>query len=202
MPYTDTINLALSDNLMILLAYLVGGISPGYLLVRILLDTDLRTVGSGSLGATNVGRVLGKKGFYFTFVADILKGAVMVWLSKWLGFSPGVVAAVVVVVIAGHIWPIWHHFHGGKGISTGLGAVIALDYTILLIGGVVLLVTYMMFRRFLPSWIVTVAAMPLIAYILGYPLAVVVPLILAAAIVVFAHKENIRQQGFLSENKG
>ena len=202
MPYTDTINLALSDNLMILLAYLVGGISPGYLLVRILLDTDLRTVGSGSLGATNVGRVLGKKGFYFTFVADILKGAVMVWLSKWLGFSPGVVAAVVVVVIAGHIWPIWHHFHGGKGIATGLGAVIALDYTILLIGGVVLLVTYMMFRRFLPSWIVTVAAMPLISYILGYPLAVVVPLILAAAIVVFAHKENIRQQGFLSENKG
>ncbi|MDX2507370.1 MAG: glycerol-3-phosphate acyltransferase [Gammaproteobacteria bacterium] len=202
MHYADIINLALSDNLMILLAYLVGGISPGYLLVRILLDTDLRTVGSGSLGATNVGRVLGKKGFYFTLVADILKGAVMVWLSKWLGFSPAVVAAVAVVVIAGHIWPIWHHFHGGKGIATGLGAVIALDYTILLIGGVVLLVTYMMFRRFLPSWIVTVAAMPLISYILGYPLAVVVPLILAAAIVVFAHKENIRQQGFLSENKG
>jgi len=202
MSYTDIINPALSDNLMILLAYLVGGISPGYLLVRMVLDTDLRTVGSGSLGATNVGRVLGKKGFYFTLVTDILKGAVMVWLAKWLGFSPGVVAAVVVVVIAGHIWPIWHHFHGGKGIATGLGAFVALDYVILLIGGVVLLVTYMMLRRFLPSWIVTLAAMPLIAYILDYPLAVVVPLILAAAIIVFAHKENIRQLGFLSENKG
>jgi glycerol-3-phosphate acyltransferase PlsY len=202
MPYTDIINLALSDNLMILLAYLVGGISPGYLLVRILLDTDLRTVGSGSLGATNVGRVLGKKGFYFTLVADILKGAVMVWLSKWLGFSPGVVAAVVVVVIAGHIWPIWLHFHGGKGIATGLGAVIALDYTILLIGGVVLLVTYMMTRRFLPSWVATLVTMPLFTYTLGYPMAVVVPLILAAAIIVFAHKENIRQPGFMSEDKG
>ncbi len=202
MPYTDIINLALSDNLMILLAYLVGGISPGYLLVRMVLDTDLRTVGSGSLGATNVGRVLGKKGFYFTLVTDFLKGAVMVLLAKWLGFSPGVVAAVVVVVIVGHIWPIWLHFHGGKGIATGLGAFVALDYRILLIGGVVLLVTYMMLRRFLPSWIVTLAAMPLIAYILGYPLAVVVPLILAAAIIVFAHKENIRQLGFLSENKG
>ena len=84
---------------MILLAYLIGGISPGYLLVRILLDTDLRTVGSGSLGATNVGRVLGKKGFYFTLAADILKGALMVWLARWLEFSPGVVAAVAVVVI-------------------------------------------------------------------------------------------------------
>ena len=110
MPYTDLISLSLSDYLMILLAYLIGAISPGYLLVRILLDTDLRTVGSGSLGATNVGRVLGKKGFYFTLVADILKGALMVWLARWLELPPGVVGAVAVVVIAGHIWPLWLPF--------------------------------------------------------------------------------------------
>lgn len=202
MSYIDVINLTLSDYLLILLAYLVGGISPGYLLVRLLLDTDLRTVGSGSLGARNVGRVLGKKGFYFTLVTDMLKGAVMVWLAGWLEFPPGVVAAVVVAVIAGHIWPLWLNFHGGKGIATGLGAFVALDYRILLIGGVVLLVTYMMTRRFLPSWVATLVAMPLFAYILGYPMAVVVPLILAAAIIVFAHKENIRQPGFMSEDKG
>ena len=202
MSYIDVINLTLSDYLLILLAYLVGGISPGYLLVRLLLDTDLRTVGSGSLGARNVGRVLGKKGFYFTLVTDILKGAVMVWLAGWLEFPPGVVAAVVVAVIAGHIWPLWLNFHGGKGIATGLGAFVALDYRILLIGGVVLLVTYMMTRRFLPSWVATLVAMPLFAYILGYPMAVVVPLILAAAIIIFAHKENIRQPGFMSEDKG
>jgi glycerol-3-phosphate acyltransferase PlsY len=202
MSYIDVINLTLSDYLLILLAYLVGGISPGYLLVRLLLDTDLRTVGSGSLGARNVGRVLGKKGFYFTLVMDILKGAVMVWLAGWLEFPPGVVAAVIVAVIVGHIWPLWLNFHGGKGIATGLGAFVALDYKILLIGGVVLLVTYMMTRRFLPSWVATLVAMPLFAYILGYPMAVVVPLILAAAIIVFAHKENIRQPGFMSEDKG
>ncbi len=202
MSYIDVINLSLSDYLLILLAYLVGGISPGYLLVRLLLDTDLRTVGSGSLGARNVGRVLGKKGFYFTLVMDILKGAVMVWLAGWLEFPPGVVAAVIVAVIVGHIWPLWLNFHGGKGIATGLGAFVALDYKILLIGGVVLLVTYMMTHRFLPSWVATLVAMPLFAYILGYPMAVVVPLILAAAIIVFAHKENIRQPGFMSEDKG
>ena len=200
MSHIDVISL--SDYLFILLAYLVGGVSPGYLLVRLLLDTDLRTVGSGSLGARNVGRVLGKKGFYFTLVTDILKGALMVWLARWLEFPPVVVAAVVVAVIAGNIWPLWLNFHGGKGIATSLGAFVALDYKILLIGGVVLLVTYMLTRRFLPSWVATLVAMPLFAYILGYPMAVVVPLILAAAIIVFAHKENIRQLGFLSENKG
>jgi len=202
MPYTDIINLTLSDNLMSLLAYLVGGISPGYLLVRVLLDTDLRTVGSGSLGATNVGRVLGKKGFYFTLVADMLKGALMVSLARWLEFPPGVVAAVAVVVVAGHIWPLWHHFHGGKGIATGFGAFVTLDYKIVLIGVVVLLVTYMMTRRFLPSWVVTLVVMPPLAYALDYPMTVVAPLVLAAAIIIFAHKENIRQSGLLSVKKG
>lgn len=202
MSYTDIISLTLSDGLMILLAYLVGGISSGYLLVRVLLDTDLRTVGSGSLGATNVGRVLGKKGFYFTLAADILKGALMVWLARWLELSPGVVGAVAVVVIAGHIWPLWLHFHGGKGIATGFGAFVTLDYKIALIGVGVLLVTYMMTRRFLPSWVFTLVVLPPLAYTLDYPMTVVTPLILAAAIILFAHKENIRQSGFLSENKG
>lgn len=202
MFYTDIINLTLSDGMMILLAYLVGGISPGYLLVRVLLDTDLRTVGSGSLGATNVGRVLGKKGFYFTMVADILKGALMVWLARWLELPPGVVAAVAVVVIAGHIWPLWHHFHGGKGIATGFGAFVTLDFKIVLIGVVVLFVIYMVTRRFLLSWVTALVVLPLLAYALDYPMAVVVSLMLAAAIIMFAHKENIRQLGFLSENKG
>ncbi len=202
MPYTDVINLTLSDGLMILLAYLVGGISPGYLLVRILLNTDLRTIGSGSLGATNAGRALGKKGFYFTLVTDILKGALMVWLAKWLESPPVVVSAVVVAVIAGHIWPLWLHFHGGKGIATSLGAFVALDYKILLIGGIALLITYMITRRFLPSWVVTLIAMPLLAYTLDYSMTVVAPLMLAAAIIIYAHKENIKQLGFLSENKG
>ena len=202
MPYLDMVNLTSSDGLMILLAYLVGGISPGYLLVRILLYTDLRTIGSGSLGATNAGRVLGKKGFYFTLVTDMLKGALMVWLARWLEFPPVVVSAVVVAVIAGHIWPLWLHFHGGKGIATSLGAFVALDYRILLIGCVVLLIIYMITRRFLPSWVVTLIAMPLLAYTLDYSMTIVASLTLAATIVIYAHKENIKQLEFLSENKG
>ncbi len=112
------------------------------------------------------------------------------------------VGAVVVAVIVGHIWPVWLQFHGGKGIATSLGAFVALDYKILLMGGVVLLATYLLTRRFLPSWIATLVAMPLIAFSLGYPMYVVVPLFVSAAIVLYAHKKNIKQAWFTSEHKG
>ncbi len=201
MNYTEIIDLTLNDSLMVLSAYLIGGISPGYLLVRMLRDVDLRTIGSGSLGATNTGRVLGRKGFYFTLVMDILKGALVVLLARSLEFQPDIVCAVVVAVIAGHIWPLWLHFHGGKGIATSLGAFVALDYKILLMGGAVLLVSYLVTRKFLPSWIATLVAMPLIAYFLGSAMSVVVALLVSAVIILIAHRNNIMQVWFTSEHK-
>jgi glycerol-3-phosphate acyltransferase PlsY len=201
MNYTEILDLSLNDSLIILSAYLIGGISTGYLLVRTLRDVDLRTIGSGSLGATNTGRVLGRKAFYFTMVMDILKGALVVLLARSLEFQPDIVCAVVVAVIAGHIWPLWLHFHGGKGIATSFGAFVALDYKIALMGCVVLLITYLVTRKFLPSWIATLVAMPLIAYFLGNPMSVVISLLVSAVIILIAHKSNIMQVWFTSEHK-
>ena len=195
------LNFTINDSMIILSAYFIGGISPGYLLVRMLRGVDLRTIGSGSLGATNAGRILGRKGFYFTLVMDILKGVFAVLLARSLEFQPEIVCAVVVAVIAGHIWPLWLHFHGGKGIATSLGAFVVLDYKILLMGGVVLLITYLVTRKFLPSWIATLVAMPLIAHFLGNPMSVVVSLLVSAVIILIAHKNNIMQVWFTSENK-
>lgn len=200
--HAEIIDLSISDGLMILSAYLVGGISPGYLLVRILRGIDLRTAYSGSLGARNAGRVLGRKGFYATLVIDILKGVFIVLLARGLEFPPGVVGAVVIAVIAGHIWPIGLNFHGGKGIATSLGAFSALDYKILLIGGCVLLVTYLLTRKFTLSWIATLVAMPLIAISLDYPMNIWVPLLISAAIILIAHKENIKHAWLTPEHKG
>lgn len=201
MNYTEILNLTLNDGLIIFAAYLIGGISPGYLLVRMLRDVDLRTIGSGSLGATNTGRILGRKGFYFTLVMDILKGALVVYLARSLEFQLDIVCTVVIAVIAGHIWPVWLHFHGGKGIATSLGAFVVLDYKILLMGGAVLLVSYLVTRKFLPSWIATLVAMPLIAYFIGSPVSVVVALLISAVIILIAHKNNIMQVWFTSEHK-
>lgn len=201
MNYTEILNLTLNDSLMILSAYLIGGISPGYLLVRMLRGVDLRTIGSGSLGATNVGRILGRKGFYFALVMDMLKGVFAVLLARSLEFQPEIVCAVVVAVIAGHIWPLLLHFHGGKGIATSMGAFTTLDYDILLMGGAVLLITYLVTRKFLPSWVATLVAMPLLAYFLGHPMSVVVSLLVSAVIILIAHKNNIMQVWFTSEHK-
>jgi len=202
MHYVDILDLSIFDGLMVLAAYLIGGISTGYLLVRMLRGIDLRTVGSGSLGARNVGRILGRKGFYFTLVMDILKGALVVWLARELEFPPTVLGAVVVAVIAGHIWPLWLHFHGGKGIATSFGAFVVLDYSLVIMGCVVLLVFYMVTRMSQASWIATLVAMPLISFSIGDPIYVVVPLLLSVAIILFAHKKNIRQAWFSPEHKG
>jgi glycerol-3-phosphate acyltransferase PlsY len=192
---------SLNDGLMVLVAYLVGGLSPGYILVRLLRGIDLRSVYSGSLGARNAGRVLGREGFYATLIIDILKGFVVVLAARALEFSPAIVGAVTVAVIAGHIWPIWLHFRGGKGIATSMGAFGALDITLLVIGGLVLLITYQLTRRFLPSWIGTLAAMPVIAFWLDYPMVLLVTLLTSAAIILIAHKDNIQQSRLSSEHK-
>ena len=199
--HAEIADLSIYDGLMILAAYFVGGFSPGYILVRTLRGIDLRTVHSGSLGARNAGRVLGRKGFYVTLVVDILKGFVTVLAARYLGYSPEIVGAVTVAVIAGHIWPLWFNFHGGKGIATSMGAFGALNIKLLIIGGLLLLVSYIVTHRFLACWIGTLLAMPLIAFLLDYSMNIVVPLAASAAIILLAHKDNIRQARMTAKRK-
>ena len=201
MNYAETINLNISDILMILSAYLMGGISTGYLLVHFIRGVDVRATGSGSFGARNVGRLLGRRGFYLTLAGDIFKGAIIVWGARWLGFQPNITGVVVVAVIVGHIWPVWLQFQGGKGIATTLGAFLAFDYKILLMGGVVLLITYSISRKFLASWVVTIVAIPILTLFLDYPMNMVTPLFISAIVVLYAHKDNIKQALLTSKYK-
>ena len=133
--------------LAILAAYLIGSIPFAYLIVRVAKGIDIRTVGSGNVGATNAGRVLGSKGFLLVFVLDLLKG----WLPtlglpalvKLLSGSPVENLAVLVAVAAilGHNFPIYLNFRGGKGVSTSLGAALGLDWVAALSAAAVFLLT-------------------------------------------------------------
>lgn len=192
MHLAETVPHVLPALLMLLAAYLVGGISTGYLLVLFTRGLDIRTTGSGSFGARNVGRILGPKGFYLTLIGDILKGMVVVFAAAWFDFAPMLIGATVVAVIAGHIWPLWLKFRGGKGIATSLGAFAALDYRILFLGGGILLLVYLLSRHFLLSWAAAFILLPLFTSLLGYPVHVSLSLGLAVVTVLYAHKANIR----------
>ena len=109
-------------------AYLLGSIPTGYLLVRIFRRQDIRSVGSGNIGATNVLRFGGKGLGIITFLLDVLKGSAAVWLGGALGawLMPAVPlrnaeALAALFAVLGHMFTCWLHFHGGKGVATAFG---------------------------------------------------------------------------------
>src|SRR5580698_1890510 len=109
-------------------AYLIGCFTTGYYLVRVWTGRDIRDIGSGSTGARNVGRVLGKAGLILTAVGDLGKGALAVWLARAFSHDDISAALAVPAVVAGHLWPVQLKFHGGKGIATSFSALLVFDY--------------------------------------------------------------------------
>ncbi len=119
-----------STLLPLALAYLVGSIPFGYLIARTIAGVDIRTLGSGNIGATNVGRVLGFRFFVAVFLLDFLKGYLPTrFFPSAFGLGwPDLPVGVAVAAILGHNFPIFLGFKGGKGVATSLGAVWALDW--------------------------------------------------------------------------
>jgi acyl phosphate:glycerol-3-phosphate acyltransferase len=108
----------------VLASYLVGTIPTGLLVARAR-GVDIRAVGSGNIGATNVARSLGKKLGALVLVVDALKGFLPTFFAACAGWPPELVAAVGLATIVGHIFPVWLRFRGGKGVATGLGVFLA-----------------------------------------------------------------------------
>jgi glycerol-3-phosphate acyltransferase PlsY len=112
--------------LVIPAAYLLGCVSPGYLLVRRRTGEDLRAQGSGATGATNAARILGARGFVLVMILDAVKGAVAAFGARAVGLDGGWEFGAAAAVIAGHVWPLQLGFRGGRGLSTLLGAWLVL----------------------------------------------------------------------------
>src|SRR5215213_948577 len=123
--------------LVVIVAYLIGSIPFGYLIVRTKGGGDVRQTGSGGTGATNVSRRAGKAAGIVTLMLDALKGVVAVLIATRVN-TDWVVAAAAIAVIAGHIFPVWLGFRGGKGVATGAGVFLILAPGALLFAGLVL----------------------------------------------------------------
>ncbi len=190
--------------LVIIIAYLLGSIPFGYLIVRGKEGADIRETGSGGTGATNVSRRAGKAAGVFTLVLDALKGAVAVeWARVVAGptlTAEWIVAAAAIAVIVGHIFPVWLRFRGGKGVATGVGVFLMLAPIALLCAGV-LFVAIVLFTRYVSlGSMVAAATIPLFVWLQSVfvvPVADLRPLLTAAIVgavlIIFAHRGNFNR---------
>ena len=187
------------------IAYLIGSIPTGYLIVKAKTGKDIRTVGSGSTGATNVKRVLGKNYFFIVMILDALKGALPVVLAKLFattGLSVGLIPVVAAVaVIIGHSKSVFLQFKGGKSVASGVGTIIALNWIAgLIIAAVWGVITYTTKYVSVGS-IIALLLSPFVMYFLHSPLAYVCYCALGAVYIVYLHRENIKRLINGNENK-
>ena len=125
------INQILPIVLTLVVAYLIGSIPTGYIVVKLLKGEDIRKIGSGSTGATNVKRVLGKGWFFGVMLMDAFKGALPVVIAKHFDFEIGLLAVLAAVaVLIGHSKSIFLGFTGGKSVASGVGTILALCWQV------------------------------------------------------------------------
>jgi glycerol-3-phosphate acyltransferase PlsY len=179
------------DVLLLVVAYLLGSVPFGVLVARARGGVDLRRVGSGSIGATNVLRAVGKGAAALTLLGDIGKGAAAVGLGRWFGVSPTVLAMIALAAVIGHLLPVSAGFRGGKGVATTLGVVLA---TMPAVGGLLLLIwlaVAAIWRYSSLAALVASAVLPVLAWSLdGRPPMVVLGATLFLLVFV-RHRENI-----------
>ena len=173
-------------------AYLVGAIPVGYLVARLFGVTDIRRQGSGNIGATNVLRTAGPLPGLVTLGGDIVKGWAAVSLAGWLGGgTPGSLAVGAVAAVVGNCWSIFLGFRGGKGVATGLGALLRLTPLATLAVLPVFLVVVITTRFVSLGSLMGAVCVPFGAWALGSPRAAVAGAVAVAAIVLLRHHDNI-----------
>jgi len=172
-------------------AYLLGAIPFGLLIAQIGAGVDLRRVGSGNIGATNVLRAVGKRAAAVTLVLDLAKGVLAVAIARALGVSALGLALVTVAAVGGHVFPVFLCFRGGKGVATTLGVVLAAMPVVGLVLLLIWLVVAVVWRYSSLAALSAVTALPVLAYFLDGRPALVTASGVLAGLVVARHHENI-----------
>ncbi|MEJ7607790.1 MAG: glycerol-3-phosphate 1-O-acyltransferase PlsY [Bryobacteraceae bacterium] len=188
--------------LVLLASYLIGGIPFGYLLVRLKSGSDVRTLGSGNIGATNVFRTTGKTFGIATLLLDVLKGACAVWLAgRYTGASPLWMSLAAIAVMSGHAFPIFLKFHGGKAVATFIGAFLYLTpvplLTILFLFVLIVAVT----RYISLGSIIASGLFPLAVFLIDHPTrSIQLASLIAGLFIVYRHRVNIERIRAGTEN--
>ncbi|MEO8661687.1 MAG: glycerol-3-phosphate 1-O-acyltransferase PlsY [Bryobacteraceae bacterium] len=183
--------------LLVIAAYLIGGIPFGYLLVKVFTGRDVRTMGSGNIGATNVLRSAGRGIGIATLLLDALKGWVAVWLMARFGpeeTPPLWMSLAAVAVLLGHAYPVLLRFRGGKAVASFIGAFLYLQpwplFSVLIVFVVCVAVT----KYISMGSVMAAGTFPLAVWMISHPPT---PILLAAlisgALIIWRHRENIQR---------
>jgi glycerol-3-phosphate acyltransferase PlsY len=191
----------LIEILYIVFAYLCGSVPFAYIIAKRVGNIDIRNVGSGNPGATNVFRTVGKGAGIATFIADTLKGFIPVSSAIFINDSFSYSAAVAIAVIVGHTATIFLNFKGGKGAATGLGVFLALMPLPSLAAFAVFGLVFILSGYVALGSICAALSLPLAAYFSGYSMEPMIFAFAVAGLVINKHKTNIKRLKEGTENR-
>lgn len=183
----------MNEPVLIALAYVLGAVPFGWVVGKAWGSVDVRKVGSGNIGTSNVMRTVGKTAAICVLVLDVVKGALPVLLARALHFSPWGVIGVAVAAVVGHVWPVFLRFNGGKGIATTLGAAIGLDLRLALLLLGLWFVTLLATRYISVASLVAAVALPVFVWALGHSTAFIVGGSFISALAMWRHRANLRR---------
>lgn len=177
--------------LMIIIAYLLGSISSAVLISRLFHLPDPRDQGSGNPGATNVFRLGGPVAAAFVLICDMLKGTIPVWTGYLLGVNPFLLGLIGIAACLGHIFPLFFHFRGGKGVATALGGIapIGLDLTGMMLTTWIIVLCFTGYSSV--AAICTSLLAPLFTWFVKPQFTM--PVAMLSCLILFRHQENIKR---------
>ena len=181
--------------LILLLGYLFGSFPSGYLAGRITKGVDIRSLGSGSTGATNVLRHIGKRAAITVFLLDVFKGILSILVAKYFLLNDSWQVAIGLSTLIGHIWPVWLNWRGGKAVATGLGIFLGISWQVGLATLGIFILTITLFRIVSLASITAAFALPFIMFLSFESSSISIPFLvislLATTLVFWRHRENI-----------
>lgn len=181
-------------------AYLIGSIPTSFIMAKTAKGIDIRKFGSGNAGATNVFRVVGKFPALIVLVIDVSKGILVVTLvaDYFYSFSGNIDyisyrAVLGLIVICGHIWPVFLKFKGGKGVATTIGVVSVIAPWVFLVAGIIWLIVFLLTNYVSLASLALGVTLPVAAVVLNNPFSIVIFFVTICLINTYKHMENIKR---------
>ncbi|MDO9535777.1 MAG: glycerol-3-phosphate 1-O-acyltransferase PlsY [Bacillota bacterium] len=178
---------------LILVSYLLGSISFGYLVAKRIKGVDIRKLGSGNTGATNISRVIGTKYAVLVLILDALKGLAAILLSSYLSGAMLVILLCGLAVIAGHNWPVFFAFKGGRGGATTLGVFMGLAPAATTVVFTIFILVIIITRYVSLGTIIAAISIPVSMFILHYPTGYIIFGLAVCLILIWKHIPNIKR---------